>query len=134
MLPLLDVTLDIRSAADAGEIAPVNDFGTALSGGLSALLFGAGLLTFAYMLWGALDWILSQGDQGKVESARKKITQAVIGLVLLASTLAIFYVVQYVIGIEIIKQPARSAAPTYGICSPSCPSGFLCENGSCVKP
>lgn len=107
MINFFQVTLDLRSAADAGEIAPVNDFGTALSGGLSALLFGAGLLTFGYMLWGALDWILSQGDQGKVESARKKITQAVIGLVLLASTLAIFFLVQSFLGVEIIKQPAQ---------------------------
>jgi hypothetical protein len=38
---------------------------------------------------GGIEWITSGGDKGKTESARNKITAAVIGLVILAASWAI---------------------------------------------
>ena len=45
----------------------------------------AAALTFFYLIFGAISWITSGGDKGKVEAARNKITAAVIGLLILAA-------------------------------------------------
>lgn len=48
-----------------------------------------GLLLILYFIWGAVDWITSGGDSGKIASARNKIIQAVIGMILLAFSFVI---------------------------------------------
>lgn len=63
-------------------------------GGLAALLF---------FLWGALDWIIAGGEQGKVESARKKMTGAMIGFVILASTVAILTFLGELLGHDLLQ-------------------------------
>lgn len=50
----------------------------------------AAALTFFYLIFGAINWITSGGDKGKVEAARNKITAAVIGLLILAATWGVF--------------------------------------------
>lgn len=50
----------------------------------------AAAMTFFYLIFGAISWITSGGDKGKVEAARNKITAAVIGLLILAATWAAF--------------------------------------------
>lgn len=40
-------------------------------------------------LWGAIEWITAGGDSGKVGKARDKITQAIIGLVILVGSFVI---------------------------------------------
>lgn len=47
------------------------------------------LLVFLYLIWGGIDWITSGGDKGKTESARNKITAAIIGLIVMAAAYAI---------------------------------------------
>jgi hypothetical protein len=42
---------------------------------------------------GAISWITSGGDKGKIEDARNKITAAVIGILILASAWALFNLV-----------------------------------------
>ncbi len=44
------------------------------------------ILVMVYFIWGSIDWITSGGDKGKVETARTKITSAVIGLIILVSS------------------------------------------------
>lgn len=50
----------------------------------------AAAMTFFYLIFGAISWITSGGDKGKVEAARNKITAAVIGLLILAATWGAF--------------------------------------------
>jgi len=71
-----------------------------------AFIFGF-LLTLAYFLTGGMQWITSQGDKNALESARGKITNALIGLVIVASAYAIFKLVGNFFGIELpnIKIP-----------------------------
>ncbi len=54
-------------------------------------------------LWGAVDWILSGGDKEKVASARKKITNALIGLIVLAVSFLVLSLVGTFIGINPLK-------------------------------
>jgi hypothetical protein len=59
---------------------------------------GIGVLIF--FLWGAVDWIFSGGDKEKVAGARKKMTNAIIGLVLLALSFAIIRTVGAIAGFD----------------------------------
>ena len=60
---------------------------------LTLVIVVAALLTLFYLIMGAISWITSGGDKGKVEEARNKITAAVIGLLILAAVWAIFQLV-----------------------------------------
>ncbi len=117
MLLQSPATINIESRV--GEISPLNQFGPTVEGFMRGLLVFAAILAFFYMLWGAVDWIMSQGDTGKVESARKKITHAMIGLAVLASVGAIFMILQTFLGINVVNAPATRVAP------PNC-RGALC--------
>ena len=57
-----------------------------------------GLGVVIYFVWGAVDWILSGGDKEKVASARKKMTNAIIGLTLLSLSYVIINIVGAVVG------------------------------------
>lgn len=54
-----------------------------------ALIVG-GLFLLLYLLWGAFDWLTSEGDKEKVSKAQKKITNALIGMLLMVISLTIF--------------------------------------------
>jgi hypothetical protein len=51
-----------------------------------ALITVGGLAVLIFFLWGALEWIMAGGDSGKMQKARDKITQSIIGLVILVSS------------------------------------------------
>jgi hypothetical protein len=55
----------------------------------AALTMVGGLAVILFMIWGAFDWITAGGDAGKIGKARDKMTNAVIGLILLVSTFVI---------------------------------------------
>ena len=62
----------------------------------------AAAMTFFYLIFGAISWITSGGDKGKVEAARNKITAAVIGLLILAATWGAFtLIVQLFFGTDV---------------------------------
>ncbi len=54
-----------------------------------ALIIGVILVLF-YLLWGAFDWITGGGDQDKLNNARQKMTNAVLGIVIMVAALGIF--------------------------------------------
>jgi hypothetical protein len=61
-------------------------------------------LTFFYLIFGAISWITSGGDKSKVEAARGKITAAVIGLLILAASWAVFtLLIQLVVGKDLTE-------------------------------
>lgn len=82
---------------------PEAGFGSFLSGILSAVMVIAVLLVLLYLLWGAIEWITSGGDKGKTEKARDKMTQAVIGLIVLAASLTIIALAQSFLGISVLN-------------------------------
>lgn len=71
----------------------------------AAIILGlvAGVVIFFYMLvTGAIAWISSGGDKQALEGARGKITNALIGLVILLATFAIIRLVGYFFNISIL--------------------------------
>lgn len=65
------------------------------------LLFGvATFLAAAYLIYGGIRWITSRGDKVAVESARKHIVAAVIGLVIVVGSFFILTTVMKILGIS----------------------------------
>ncbi len=62
----------------------------------------ATVLVLAYLIWGAIQWIISGGDKEKVGSARKTIINALIGLAILALAFFIVRIVGDIVGINVI--------------------------------
>ncbi|MBP7700878.1 hypothetical protein KA111_02330 [Candidatus Woesebacteria bacterium] len=82
-------------AATAIEVpdAFFTDVGALISKALNFVLIIGALLVFMYLIWGGIEWITSGGDKGKTESARNKITAAIVGLIVLASAWAVLLLV-----------------------------------------
>lgn len=68
---------------------------------LVALFYGlAGIVLIFMLLWGAWDWMTSEGDKEKLDSARKKIINAVVGIILFAVAFAIIQVLGQFTGFQ----------------------------------
>ncbi|GIK84476.1 MAG: hypothetical protein BroJett025_10980 [Patescibacteria group bacterium] len=75
-----------------------SDIGTLINKALNFVMVLGALLVFMYLIWGGIEWITSGGDKGKTESARNKITAAVLGLIVLAASWAILGLVLNFLG------------------------------------
>lgn len=66
-----------------------------------SLFFTIGGIGFIIMiLWGAVDWILSGGDKEKIAGARKRITTAILGIVILSLAFVIALVLGQILGLN----------------------------------
>ena len=115
------MSLKIATAAIASQIAALTATGTALATNIqidqenlptgffadpnklitdlvNIAFIIAIILVFFYLIWGGIEWITSGGDKGKTESARNKITAAVIGLIVLAAAYAILTLTLQLLG------------------------------------
>lgn len=67
---------------------------------VNALFLIAAFLAVAYLMYGGIKWITSRGDKVQVESARKHIVAAVLGLVIVAGSFFALNVVFRLLGVE----------------------------------
>jgi hypothetical protein len=110
MTKQIALTLDIAQEAKKQGLQGANNYAKA-DGGigifignlLSVVMMAGALLTLFFLIIGAIEWITSGGDSGKLEKARNKITNAVIGLVVLAASLAIFILVEKILEIDFLN-------------------------------
>lgn len=66
------------------------------------IIIVGGLAFILYFLWGGLQWIMAGGDKGKIDEARGKLTQGLIGLALLAASYVIVKFLETAIGIDLL--------------------------------
>jgi hypothetical protein len=102
-------------------------FGGLLSTIFQAIMVIALLLVLFYLVWGAFDWITSAGDKGKLDSARNKMMNAVMGIIILSATTAIFIFVQWFIGVQVFTFTGAGAGNTV-------PTGYSCQPYSNLCP
>ncbi len=79
--------------------------GKLISAIVGFLLIFAFVLALIYLITGGIAWVLSGGDKANLEKARNKITQAIIGLIVVASAYAIFKLVGQFLGLDIGNLP-----------------------------
>lgn len=117
-----EIPFDISGEAVTSELpgtswiagGPDAGFAQLVSVILTAVFAIAGLLLLLYLIWGGIDWITSGGDSGKVSTARNKMTQAVIGVLVLASAFAIVYTVESIFDLDLLMltPPSSSTSTT----------------------
>jgi hypothetical protein len=89
---------------DVTDLGFFTDIGELINRALRFVMVIAALLVFLYLIWGGIEWITSGGDKGKTESARNKITAAVIGLIVVAASYAILQLALAFLGVGDINQ------------------------------
>jgi len=80
------------------------DIGGIVSKLLPYLFAGAGLLLLLFLLYGGISLMLSRGDPKAVQSAKDKITGAIVGFVIVFFAYWIVQIVGKILGIESIVQ------------------------------
>ena len=79
----------LNGSAAAPEQAIVNIFQFVIT----LVFVGGGLMVAYYFIYGAFNWLTSQGDKEKIDKARKMMTNAAIGLVILFCSIALWVLV-----------------------------------------
>ena len=102
MISLFQVTIDIAGNVGRGPAPLQTDLGKIISSFIGAGILIGALLAMMYMVWGGVQWVSSGGDKGKIDKAREKITQSVVGLAILTALFAFFQVVEYFFGFNIL--------------------------------
>lgn len=69
---------------------------------ITASLIVAAVVFFFMLVWGGIEWITSGGDKAGNENARKKITNALVGLAIVFSAWAIVTLIKVVFGIDLL--------------------------------
>lgn len=87
------------------------DIGLLISNIISVAMVLAGLIVFAFLVWGGVQWITSGGDKAGVEAARNRITAALIGLVIVGAAYAIMRILEAFFGTCIISCPIKIPGP-----------------------
>jgi hypothetical protein len=68
-----------------------------------ALIFAFSSIIFVFIFfWGVVDWIWAGGDKEGIAKARQKITQSIIGLVLLSLSFAIMAIISQITSINLV--------------------------------
>lgn len=89
------------------------------SAAIQFLFVAAGVLFFFFLLIGAVQWVSSGGDKEALDRARKKIKNAIIGLVIVLSVYAFGGILNGIFGIDL-----------FSICfpGPDTPASFRCPS------
>ncbi len=78
----------------------ITDIGTLISGAIGAAFLIAGVLVFAYLVWGGIQWITAGGDKANIEAARGRISNALVGLAVIAAAWAIMQLINFFFGVN----------------------------------
>jgi len=96
---LEDPTKSTLTAEGAGASALAN-FISKFIGIMTVIAF----IWFIFALFiGAIGWLTSGGDKAKVQEAQKKITTAIIGLVIVVSAIFLIKIIEVIFGISILE-------------------------------
>jgi len=120
------LTTDIQTEVETSGFFKILNLGQLGTNGLRAAIVIGAAVALAYMVWGALDWIMSEGDKQKLENAKNKITHALIGLAIAASVWAIWSLVQYFLF-------GRGNAVGGGGNQPNASSETVCQTKCAIK-
>lgn len=84
------------------SVIRIESIGALISAVVGTMLILAALLAFLFLIMGGIQWITSGGDKAGMETARNKITHAIVGLIIVGAAWAVMILVQSFLGITII--------------------------------
>jgi len=90
------------------------------------------VLSFFFLIWGGINWILAAGDKEKLIKSQTTVTGAIIGLAVIFSAWAILNLLKYFFG---ITSPQKTTIPTPQECLTTCSSVIKCtaQKNFCVS-
>mgnify|MGYP001081418804 CR=1 FL=1 len=94
--------ISLKPPEKFGELESVT-VASMVSGIISFLLIGASLIFFVMLVLGGIKWIMSEGDEAKVKSARDQVQNALIGLVVVFAAWAILTLIGSVFGVQLLE-------------------------------
>jgi len=90
---------DIGSKVGAFPFTQNNGLGIFVSNLIGLLIGVAAVLLLVFLVWGGVEWIMSGGEKAGVENARNRITNALIGLIIVVAAWAIFSLLKTFLGL-----------------------------------
>lgn len=96
-----DEVVDIEPIANAGNFFGYTCIANLVSNIVSVALIIASVTFFILLVWAGIDWLTSGGDKARVESAQKRITNALIGIIIVASSWALYQLVLNFLGVNL---------------------------------
>lgn len=103
MFSIVQAKLENPAIGNLGNMESTEFFGSLASTLISFMLVIGGILLLIMILKGGIEWMTAGGDKVKAESARKTLSNAVIGIVILFSFFAIVNLIGYIFGINFFK-------------------------------
>ena len=119
--------------ADGYESTGVSSINKLLSAVFTASVIIAVIFVFFMLVQGGYAWITAGGDKAKVEEARTRITNAIIGLAIVASAFALISVVGQFFGVNIGNIILPSAADGNGFQECTIEGMQQDPNGGCLR-
>lgn len=77
--------------------------GNLVSNAVAVAFIVAAVAFFAFLVVGGMEWLTSGGDKAKIQESQKRISNAVIGLAIVAASFAIYTLVLDFFGIDLSK-------------------------------
>lgn len=99
--------------------APFGGIGLLITQVLNIMVTVGVIAVLFYFILGAIDWITAGGDSGKTQKAREKMTNAVVGLIILISAVALMIFVQRLLGICVLNFGNTCGSSTTGPSQPA---------------
>lgn len=88
---------------DLGSGVPANVFGRYIGTWWGLAYVVGALLFILYLTWGAVEWILGGSNEERVTNSKNKITNALVGLGVLAISWALVQAIGFVLGIDLLE-------------------------------
>ena len=122
---------DLPISIPRGPNINIQSVGLLVGNALALLLIIAAIAAFIFLILGGIQWITSGGDKAGLEAARNKITNAIVGLIIVAAAWAVMFLVGQFLGIENLFTTGLSIPRAYtgGTSSGLNCSTILCGNG-----
>ena len=114
--PPVDTFQPGGSASSTGDA--LNKFISNMVGFLTIL---GGVIFMIYFFFAALQWVLAGSDEGKVESAKKQMTNGAIGLIIIILSYGIIAIIGRIVGLDILDPGAQIMCLNPVLAGPSCP-------------
>lgn len=105
---LTNPSLSGMAGIDPGDAIDSGARGSAILGYYIALVIQTamvlgGLALLLYMFLGAIGWITAGGDSGKIEKARNRIVQSIVGMAVLFSIVAVATFLSPLFGFDLLS-------------------------------
>ena len=86
-----------------GPLAAVNDFILILSNIIGVMTIAAGIWFIFQFIIGGFGWLTAGGDKTAVENAQKRITNALIGLVIVIAAIFLIDLIGNLLGFKVLN-------------------------------